>query len=184
MSFLFSLGPNSTLFLDRDGVINEKLENRYVVKFSEFRFKLYAIEAIKILSNYFSRIIIVTNQRGIGKGIMDERDLSDIHARMISLIHGGGGRIDNIYHCPDLEDSSFERKPNVGMAIKAKIDFPKIEFRNSIMVGDSLSDMEFGKNLGMYCFLISDIQSTNLGEFNTYQSLYEFAKFIESICES
>ena len=93
----------------------------------------------------FKHIIIVTNQRGVGKGIMTRKDLEEIHAYMINEVSGQGGRIDKIYVCTDTSDHSKNRKPNTGMALQAKDDFPDIDFTKSIMAGDSISDMLFAK---------------------------------------
>ncbi len=145
-----------TLFLDRDGVINKKIENDYVRKWEQFEFLPNVIEALKILNNFFERIIIVTNQRGIGRGLMNEEDLQDIHKRMLSVFRKEGIKIDKIYYCPhDYEKKICNcRKPKIGMALKAKKDFPDIDFKNSIMVGDSISDVEFGEKAGMKSYLI------------------------------
>jgi histidinol-phosphate phosphatase family protein len=145
----FQIDNNWALFLDRDGVINEKRENDYVKNWSEFTFINGTLEALTILSSLFRYIIVVTNQRGIGKGIMSEIDLNIIHARMVDLVLKNGGRIDMIYFCPEIHNTSFCRKPNIGMAIKAKNDFPEIDFERTVMIGDSKSDMEFGKRLNM-----------------------------------
>ena len=145
-----------TLFLDRDGVINYKIENDYVKNWSQFKFLPDALKAVKGLSKIFGKIIIVTNQRGIGKGLMTKKDLLEVHRNMLTNISGAGGRIDKIYYCPcDIDDNSRYRKPNIGMALQAKKDFPEIDFSKSIVVGDSLSDMEFGKKSGMLTILIS-----------------------------
>jgi len=145
-----------TLFLDRDGVINYKIENDYVKNWSQFKFLPDALIAIKGLSKIFDKIIIVTNQRGIGRGLMTEEDLWEIHRAMLIGISKAGGKIDKIYYCPcDIDDNSRCRKPNIGMALKSKKDFPEIDFSKSIMIGDSLSDMEFGKKSGMLTINIS-----------------------------
>ena len=98
------------LYLDRDGVINEKIDNDYVKNWDEFIFINESLIAISILSEIFNKIFIVTNQRGIGKGIMTTKDLKLIHDKMISEIESNKGKIDRIYYCPDIEDSSFNRK--------------------------------------------------------------------------
>jgi len=145
-----------TLFLDRDGVINRKLPDAYVKKWEEFEFLNEVPESIHRLSETFGKVFIVTNQQGIGKGIMTDKDLDILHNQMMDEIRYAGGRINKIYYSPyrDEEKSVF-RKPNPGMARKAKIDFPDIEFNKAIMVGDSLSDLQFGKNSGMYTVYIS-----------------------------
>jgi histidinol-phosphate phosphatase family protein len=145
----FEIDKNWTLFLDRDGVINEKIDNDYVKNWSEFSFINGALEALSELSSLFGNIIVVTNQRGVGKGLMSENDLNIIHARMMDLVLKNGGRIDKIYFCTEILDTSLCRKPNIGMAMMAKNDFPEIDFERAVMIGDSKSDMEFGKSLNM-----------------------------------
>lgn len=138
-----------TLFLDRDGVINRLLINDYVKTWNDFEFLPGVLAALKILNSHFKHIIIVTNQRGVGKGLMSEKALLEIHERMMEEIGKCGGRIDKIYYCTDILESSPNRKPNIGMALRAKVDFPDINFKNSIMIGDSESDMIFGNKLEM-----------------------------------
>ncbi len=170
-----------TLFLDRDGVINEKRENDYVKNWDEFIFLDGALEAISKLSTLFGYIIIVTNQRGVGKGVMSELELESIHNRMTKAIFQSYGRIDKIYFCTDVFDSSENRKPNIGMANKARKDFPNIDFNKSIIVGDSISDMLFGEQLGMLKVLVnSDLKSINsFKQFDFYfQSLFSFSNYI------
>jgi histidinol-phosphate phosphatase family protein len=150
----FEIDESWTLFLDRDGVINEKREKDYVKNWSEFTFINGTLEALSIVSSLFRNIVVVTNQRGIGKGLMSEDELNIIHSRMVDLVLKNGGRIDKIYFCPEILDTSFCRKPNIGMAMMAKKDFPEIDFERSIMIGDSKSDMEFGKRLNMKTVLI------------------------------
>jgi len=171
-----------TIFLDRDGVINEKLENDYVKNWDEFVFTKNAKIAIANLSEIFGRIFVVTNQRGVGRGIMSEDQLIFIHSKMNDEVSSEFGRIDKIYYCTDIMDSSEYRKPNVGMALSAKKEFPDIDFSKSVMIGDSETDMIFGKNLGMKCFMISK-QSlmTDLFFFDKkFESLFECAIFLKS----
>jgi len=141
-----------TLFIDRDGVINRKREADYVKRWEEFIFVEGVIEAIAVLREVFGRLIVVTNQRGIGRGLMSEADLADIHARMEAAIEAGGGKLDRIYHCPELAENDHRgwRKPQPGMAWQAKADLPEIDFNRSIVIGDAFSDMQFGRNAGLY----------------------------------
>jgi len=152
-------GQFDTLFLDRDGVINRHCLNNYVKKWEEFEFLPGVLEALAIISGYFRHVLIVTNQRGVGKGLMTEDELRCIHEKMISEIGIHGGRIDKIYFCVDTNEDSINRKPNLGMAFQARKDFPDIDFRNSIMIGDEVSDMDFGNRLGMKCLLINNSES-------------------------
>ncbi|MGD0098819.1 MAG: HAD-IIIA family hydrolase [Acidobacteriota bacterium] len=146
-----------TLFLDRDGVINYKIEDDYVREWAQFRFLPTAREAIKRLSNVFGKIIVVTNQRGVARKLIQGANLSEIHERMIGTIMKIGGRIDGIYVCPhDLDAQCKCRKPEVGLALEAKRDFPSIIFSKSVMVGDNSSDVVFAKTLNMTSVLIKD----------------------------
>jgi len=139
-----------TLFLDRDGVINKRLVDDYVKILSEFEFLDGVPEALKQFTDLFGRIIVVTNQQGIGKGVYTENDLNMIHHYMIDEIEKHGGKIDKVYHSPYLaSENHVWRKPNIGMALQAQKDFPEIDFTKAVMIGDSMSDMEFGRNAGM-----------------------------------
>jgi D-glycero-alpha-D-manno-heptose 1-phosphate guanylyltransferase len=149
-----------TLFLDRDGVINEDKPGSYIFNADEFHFYDGVVESFKRFKQKFRRIIIVTNQRGVGKGLMTEADLTAIHEKMKRLIKKEGVDIDAIYYCASLSNTTFERKPNPGMAVLAKNDFPDIDFTKSVMVGNNISDMLFGKNAGMYSVFVKTTNPT------------------------
>jgi len=151
----FKTDKSWTLFLDRDGVINEKRENDYVKTWDEFVFINGSVSAITALTNLFGRIIVVTNQSCVGRGIVSEVELHSIHDKMVHEINLFGGRIDKIFFCPEESDRADCRKPNSGMAMKAKLFYPEIDFNKSIVIGDSLSDMLFGKITGMVRVFIS-----------------------------
>jgi D-glycero-D-manno-heptose 1,7-bisphosphate phosphatase len=138
-----------TLFLDRDGVVNYELPGTYVRNWNEFIFYPHTQENIQFFNSRFQRLILATNQRGVTRGIMSLEDLEDIHVHMIKSIEEKGGRIDRIYYCLDGDPSSPCRKPNPGMAHQAARDFPEIQLTKSLMVGNNMSDMGFGKNAGM-----------------------------------
>lgn len=171
-----------TLFLDRDGVVNRRLIDDYVKTWEEFEFLPGVLDALVVFRKVFGRIVVVTNQQGIGKGIMTEEDLSDIHNRMLNQVIEKGGRIDRIYHCPGLvKDNPKCRKPLPGMGLQAKKDFPEIDFKRSIMVGDSKSDMEFGRSLGMINVFVdhkTDKFDVNLTDYIT-TSLGGFSSILE-----
>ena len=155
-----------TLFLDRDGVINLHFPKDYVKNWSEFYFLEGAISSIARLSKIFGRIVVVTNQQGVGKGKMTEDILVAIHRNMLSEIEVGGGRVDSVYAATALLTADTEglRKPKIGMAMMAQQDFPEIDFAKSIMVGDSITDMQFGRNAGMFTVLVSDRESSDVVE--------------------
>ena len=117
-----------TLFLDRDGVINVRIIDGYVTKTEEFEFLPNVIEAFKIFKNKFKRIIVVTNQQGVGKGVMTIEDVISVHNYMNQQIENQGGKIDKIYFCPQLKSVKDNyRKPSPKMAFFAKDDFPEPE---------------------------------------------------------
>ncbi len=149
------IDPSWTLFLDRDGVINVDKPDHYVLDRHQFIFKEGALEALFRLSQLFGKIIVVTNQRGVDKGVMTEADLEDIHEYMKSKIECIGGRIDDIFYCTSLQDDHPDRKPNTGMALKAKVKYPEIDFSKSIMVGDKPIDLQWGRKIGAVTVWIS-----------------------------
>ena len=175
----WTVGSNWTLFLDRDGVINQRIPGRYVADIEEFVFLDGVLEAIRFFAENFGKIIVVTNQQGIGKGLMTDAQLNRVHAHMREQIERAGGRIDAIYYCPKLAKDKPEcRKPNIGMARQAQADFPEIDFEQSIMVGDSVTDMEFGLKLNMKTVFIQtkpeDFAAAQLLPINLYcEKIYD-----------
>jgi histidinol-phosphate phosphatase family protein len=165
-----------TLFLDRDGVINKKLEDDYVKHTTEFEFIDGVLNALRMLAPVFGNIVVVTNQQCIGKKIIFPEDLELIHQNMLYEISYLKGRIDKIYYSPYLAAENHPtRKPGIGMALQAQKDFPAIDFSKSIIVGDSLSDMEFGRNAGMKTVYIShEAKEDPRIDFN-FKSLIYFA---------
>ena len=169
-----NINKNWTLFLDRDGVINKKIDNDYVKQWIEFEFIEGVLDALKFLNTVFGNIIVVTNQQGIGKKLYRKEDLEIIHKNMLYEIAYHGGKIDKVYFSPYLKSENHPyRKPGIGMALKAKEDISTINFKQSIMVGDSMSDMEFGRNAGMKTIYISEeITENDKIDFN-FKSLNE-----------
>lgn len=168
-----------TLFLDRDGVINKKLDDDYVKHWIEFEFIDGVFDALKKIDSTFGTVVVVTNQQCIGKGIIRTEDLELIHQNMMYEITYLKGRIDKIYHSPYLaSDNHPTRKPGIGMAHLAKKDFPNVDFTKSIIVGDSLSDMEFGRNAGMKTVYVStQPKQDERIDFNV-KSLLEFSNLL------
>jgi D-glycero-D-manno-heptose 1,7-bisphosphate phosphatase len=168
-----------SLFLDRDGVINKKLEDDYVKILSEFEFIEGVPEAMKLFADIFGKIVVVTNQQGIGKGYYTENDLNIIHHYMVDEIEKHGGRIDRVYFSPHLAaDNHHFRKPNIGMALKAKEDFKEIDFSKSVIIGDSISDMEFGRKTGMITIYIHPEKITDDKIDYCFENMSEVAAFL------
>lgn len=171
-----------TLFLDRDGVVNIENVGSYITTREEFMFCDGVLEALKQLKEIFGRTVVVSNQRGVGRGIMSMEALKEITSYMITTVADNGGKIDKAYACTAVSDSDHNRKPNTGMALQAKEDFSEIDFRKSIMIGNSLSDMEFGKKLNMHTvFLTTKHEPFTLPHDlidEQYPSLFAWAKSV------
>lgn len=176
--FIPKIDKTWTLFLDRDGVINEHRPEDYVKNEFEFVWINGSKEAIRDLSKLFGRVLVVTNQQGIGKGLMSEYDLEKIHWKMQTELEEIGGRIDRVYYCPHLAQVKPKcRKPETGMAEQANADFPEIDYKKSFMIGDSSSDIEFGARLGMITIKVGT-EDKNCGEVLKVSSLSDFARLL------
>ena len=138
-----------TLLLDRDGTINVHIVDGYVQSWDDFEFIPGVFEALKNFSEHFKHIFVVTNQRGVGKGIFSEQELRAIHEKMCDKIAANGGRIDKIYYCTALSESDVRRKPGRGMFDDIIHDYPDITPSKCLMLGDGNVDMEFAKNSGI-----------------------------------
>jgi len=169
-----------TLFLDRDGVINRRLPGDYIRNWEAFVFLDGVPDAMKLLGTVFGRIIVVSNQQGVGKGLMTEQELMVIDQKMKMEIGNSGGRIDAAFYCTSLASKNDpDRKPGTGMGLKAKALFPEIDFSRSVMAGDSPSDMEFGKRLGMITVLIDPDGNTSEIADLCFPSLIDFARAVD-----
>jgi D-glycero-D-manno-heptose 1,7-bisphosphate phosphatase len=143
------------VFLDRDGVINRKMpEGQYVTGWQHFELLPGVPEAIAKLNQAGMRVLVVTNQRGIALGLYTADDVRAIHARLQQELSKAGARIDSFYYCPHDKAQCDCRKPKTGMFEQARQDYPDIHASNSIVIGDSLSDIEFGRNVGMKTIFI------------------------------
>ena len=138
-----------TLFLDRDGVINRWLPGDYVRTWDQFAFLPGILECLRKWARKYKHILVVSNQRGVGKGRMTQAELDAVHERMLAEIQQAGGRIDGIYVCTAVDESDPRRKPNTGLFEEACSDFPDITPERSLMLGDSHYDKNFAENCGM-----------------------------------
>ncbi len=163
MSSKIKIDASWTLFLDRDGVINERIFNGYVLDWKDFHFCSGNLQVLSEMSKMFQRIVVVTNQQCVAKALISEENLLDIHHQMCEAVSSSGGRIDAVFAAKEIKDCApFHRKPNPEMAYMAKNLFPEIDFQKSIMVGDTDTDILFGKNLGMKTALIVSKEKTNV----------------------
>jgi D-glycero-D-manno-heptose 1,7-bisphosphate phosphatase len=144
-----------TVFLDRDGVVNQKMpEGQYVASREEFQLLPGVAEAISQLNRAGLKVILVSNQRGIALGLYSTEDVDAIHASLASSLQSHGAHLDGIYFCPHDKGECDCRKPLPGLFHQAVNDFPDIEAHSSVIIGDSLSDIEFGRRLGMLCVFV------------------------------
>jgi D-glycero-D-manno-heptose 1,7-bisphosphate phosphatase len=136
-------------FLDRDGVINRKPpEGQYVTRWEDLQFLPGVPEAIVLLTRAGFRVFVVTNQRGVAKGLLTQDDLECIHERMCKELAAAGAVITKVYYCPhDSQPPCNCRKPAPGMLLKAALDY-EIDLSSSWMIGDSDIDVEAGRNAG------------------------------------
>lgn len=175
----WNIDPSWTLFLDRDGVINQRKMGGYITSKSEFIFEEGALDAIADFNKYFKYIFVVTNQQGIGKGLMSETDLLSVHHFMLEEIEKNDGRITRCYFAPELKNAeSSTRKPSSAMALRAKSEFEMVDFEKSIMVGDTDTDILFGKSLNMKTVRIHTVEPIKVEADVTVNSLIELAHLI------
>jgi D-glycero-D-manno-heptose 1,7-bisphosphate phosphatase len=137
------------VFLDRDGVVNRgAAEGEYILRWDDFRFLPGVAEAITSLRGAGWRVIVVTNQRCVGKGLLTIAELEAIHQKMNEELAQAGAKMDGIYYCPHEKEATCDcRKPSPGMFLRAAREHD-IDLSVSWMVGDSESDMEAGKRAG------------------------------------
>jgi histidinol-phosphate phosphatase family protein len=172
------IGPGWTLFLDRDGVINERIFDNYVLDWSDFRFTEDLLAKASKIGKAFSHIVVVTNQQCIAKGLISETQLDKIHDQMCAQLSAAGLHIDLVLSATEFKNGiQKRRKPNIQMALEAQEKLPVIDFNKSIMVGDTNTDLQFGKKLGMYTVLVEskeivkelpDFRISNLAQLSEY----------------
>jgi D-glycero-D-manno-heptose 1,7-bisphosphate phosphatase len=139
-----------TVFLDRDGVLNRKApEGEYVSRWDLFHPLPGAIEAVRKLNEAGLPVYVVTNQRGVALGLYTMGDVDRLHARLQDELRSHGAHVDGFFVCPHDKGVCNCRKPGAGLFEQARALHPEIDFIRSVMVGDSLSDMEAGERLGM-----------------------------------
>lgn len=137
------------VFLDRDGTLNEERGN-YISRYEDIKIYPFAFEAVRIINSLGFLAIVTTNQAGVAKGILRERDVEEIHEKMREEFEKNNAKISAFYYCPSHPDYSEDiscRKPLTGMALKAKEEFG-IDLKRSYAIGDKVEDVLFAKNFG------------------------------------
>jgi D-glycero-D-manno-heptose 1,7-bisphosphate phosphatase len=144
-----------TVFLDRDGVLNEKMpEGRYVTSWSEFQLLPGVVQAIALLNRAGLRVVVISNQRGVALGLYAAEDVRAIHAEFQKMLEAFGAHVDGFYFCPHDKGQCNCRKPLPGLFEQAVAEFLGITAASSVMIGDSIADIEFGRRLGMVTVFI------------------------------
>lgn len=152
------------IFLDRDGVINTSPDGRYVTSWRRFQFLRGSLSALCALRKAGWRVIVISNQAGVGRRIMTRRNLRDITRRMVKAVYQKGGRIDAVYYCTHLPGSRCAcRKPAIGMLRKAARRFP-IDLKRSFVVGDNKTDIAMGKKAGCTTVLVLSGQESKAAQ--------------------
>ena len=172
-----------TLFLDRDGVINERNFEGYITSPNQFKFKTGVFDALEIFNDLFDKKILVTNQQGVAKKIMSERNLNEVHRYMSQELKSNiNFEFDAIFTATNRRGAKNDRrKPNKSMAIEAQEMYPSIDFGKSIMIGDTDSDIKFGTNLGMKTVLVNSTEIVTEKPDVTVDNLKEFALILNRI---
>lgn len=143
----------STIFLDRDGVINENRPD-YVKSWSEFRFLPGSREAIVQLTQAGHRIVVCTNQAGVARGEISLEAVHEIHCRMLASLSEVGGKIEHVYFCPhEKEGYCACRKPRPGMLLQAR-DELGLDMPGAVLIGDSITDIRAALAAGIHGILV------------------------------
>lgn len=172
------MSSRPAVFVDRDGVINRRLPGAYVRFWEQFRFLPGARAGLRLLRESGHLLVVITNQRGIGRGLMSEAELAAVHRRMQAELVRAGAGVDAILHCPhDLDAGCGCRKPEPGMIVQALGRF-SIDVARSWVVGDSLSDIEAGRAAGVRGILVVPRGASRPPGFTTAGSLLAAARAI------
>ena len=169
-----------TLFLDRDGVFNHQIIDDYVKQVHELKIIEGVPQAIADFTKLFGKLLVVTNQQGIGKKLMTVDDMNHLNGYIENLIETYGGKLNKIYFAPQLReiDSNY-RKNGTGMGLHAKFDYPEIDFSKSILIGDSESDIDFGIKLGMKTIMLKNSRNLTTKADYIFENLQDVAKHIK-----
>ncbi len=137
-------------FLDRDGVINASpAPGRYIRSWEEFHLIPEAVEWIRLFNSLDLLVIVLTNQRGVSRGLIDPAELQRIHRNMVTELARLGARVDDVFCCPHAENACDCRKPRPGLVWQAASKW-NIDVGRSILLGDSPTDRQLAENCGMH----------------------------------
>ena len=165
------------IFLDRDGTLNP--DPGYINNILDYNFYDFTLPALKMMTKNYNRFCIVTNQSGVTRGLIRINSLHSINEFIKEKFSENSISLLDIYMCFDHPDNaSLNRKPGPGMFLKAKKEY-NLKLSKCLMVGDSISDMEAGINLGMETMLVLTGQGhKTLKNYRRKKSITYFAKNI------
>jgi D-glycero-D-manno-heptose 1,7-bisphosphate phosphatase len=170
-----------TVFLDRDGVINRRRPD-HVKSWHEFEFLPRALEALVLLQRMHARVVVVTNQAAVGRGLLTQEELTSIHNRMIDEVASSGGHIERIYACVHTPDEHCAcRKPGTELLQRASAELG-INLSHSFMVGDSESDILAGSAVGSQPVLIRE--SGQHGPQNGFPIVRDLTEAVKVIAQA
>lgn len=150
---------HKVIFIDRDGVINKKAAPHcYIQCWEEFEFLPGVSGAIRKANEAGYVVLVVTNQRGVARGLMTMEDVNDIHRKMAAKLALEQAHIDNVYVCPHEKGQCSCRKPDIGLFLQAESTYP-VDKENSWMIGDSKSDILAGQSYGIRTLQSENIQA-------------------------
>jgi D-glycero-D-manno-heptose 1,7-bisphosphate phosphatase len=171
------------VFLDRDGVINRKArEGKYISGWKEIEILPRVEASIASLNRHGLHVIVVSNQRGIALGLYTANDVDALHARLQEHLSVHGAHIDGFYFCPHDNGECNCRKPGIGLFEQAFKDFPEANADNSVMIGDSVSDIEAGRNIGCSTIFVQGAPDTQKPGSDRAASLADAV--VESLCDA
>jgi histidinol-phosphate phosphatase family protein len=167
------------IFFDRDGVINARIKGGYVRHWGEFSLSPDVADVLREVKQRGYKAIIVTNQRGVGLGLMSETDLQTLHSELQNTLQQQAGvQFDDIIYCTDTADTSSRRKPSPAMLLEAAERW-NLDLANSWMIGDSMSDIEAGRRAGTMTAYLITVHSEEIPKATKIlHSLREILKYL------
>jgi D-glycero-D-manno-heptose 1,7-bisphosphate phosphatase len=178
--------PNHYVLLDRDGVINHDSDD-YIKSPEEWHPIEGSLEGIALLNRFNYKVVVITNQASLTRGLFDEKTLEKIHAKMRSMAAEKGGKIEAIYYCPHSpEDNCDCRKPKPGL-LQSFADDNKVELKDLFFIGDSLRDIQAAQAAGANPILVKTgngkktLRENPDLEVPIFENLFEAAKYITSL---
>lgn len=180
---LRELGVLKFIFLDRDGVINRRIIDGYVTAWEQFEFLPDVLDALRLLRENSYEVIVVSNQAGVGKGLIDPDVLEDITRRFTALVEAHGGQIRDVYYCPHREEDGCGcRKPEIGLLVKAQAKHG-FNFAHTFLIGDAESDLIAAARVGCPAILVKSDAAASISAEQpfaaaTVRNLYEAVRLV------